>query len=61
MSDDGVAVAAIVEATGAWARVDAPPPYPLAQACQDHLIALAIEESSRTGAEIAVAREAWAD
>jgi hypothetical protein len=47
MSDDGVAVAAIVEAT--------------AQACQDHLIALAIEESSRTGAEIAVAREAWAD
>ena len=61
MSDDDIAVAAIVEATGAWARGDAPPPYPLAQACQDHLIALAIEESSRTGADVAVAREAWAD
>ena len=61
MSDDDIAVAAIVEATGAWARGDAPPPYSLAQACQDHLIALAIEESSRTGADVAVAREAWAD
>jgi predicted dehydrogenase len=61
MSDDDIAVAAIVEATGAWARGDAPPPYPLAQACQDHLIALAMEESCRTGADVAVAREAWAD
>jgi predicted dehydrogenase len=61
MSDDDVAVAAIVEATGAWARGDAPPPYPLAQACQDHLIALAIEESSRAGADVAVPSEAWAD
>ena len=55
MSDDDIAVAAIVEATGAWARGDAPPPYPLAQACQDHLIALAIEESTRTGADVTVA------
>ncbi len=60
MSDDDIAVAAIAEATGAWARGDAPPPYPLAQACQDHLIALAIEESSRTGADVAVTRDAWA-
>jgi len=61
MSDDDIAVAAIVEATGAWARGDAPGPYPLAQACQDHLIALAIEESGRTGADVAVGREPWAD
>jgi hypothetical protein len=60
MSDDDIAVAAIVEATGAWARGDAPPPYPLAQACQDHLVALAIEESSRTGADVVVARQTWA-
>jgi predicted dehydrogenase len=61
MSDDDIAVAAIVEATGAWARGDAPPPYPLAQACQDHLIALAIEESSRTSMDVAVPSEAWPD
>jgi predicted dehydrogenase len=61
MSDDDIAVAAIVEATGAWARGDAAEPYPLAQACQDHLIALAIEESGRTGADVAVGREPWAD
>ncbi len=60
MSDDDIAVAAIVEATGAWARGDAPPPYPLAQACQDHLIALAIEESTRTGTDVTVARQSWA-
>ena len=60
MSDDDIAVAAIVEATGAWARGDASPPYPLAQGCQDHLIALAIEESCRSGADVAVPSEAWA-
>jgi predicted dehydrogenase len=61
MSDDDIAVAAIAEATGAWARGDAAEPYPLAQACQDHLIALAIEESSRTGADVLVARQPWGD
>ncbi|HZD99343.1 MAG TPA: gfo/Idh/MocA family oxidoreductase, partial [Micromonosporaceae bacterium] len=60
MSDDDIAVAAIVEATGAWARGDAQPPYPLAQACQDHLIALAIEESTRMRADVTVPRQAWA-
>jgi predicted dehydrogenase len=60
MSDDDIAVAAIVEATGAWARGNAQPPYPLAQACQDHLIALAIEESTRMRADITVPRQAWA-
>jgi predicted dehydrogenase len=61
LSDDDIAVAAIVEASGAWARGDAAEPYPLAQACQDHVIALAIEESNRSGAEVVVARQPWAD
>ncbi|MET7371081.1 hypothetical protein [Micromonospora arida] len=45
---------------GAWAREEGPAPYSLAEACQDHLISLAIEESVRTGRPVAIAEEAWA-
>jgi hypothetical protein len=60
MSDDDIAVAAITEAAGRWAQGDGPAPYPLADACQDHLISLAIGESARTGAEIRTTVEPWA-
>ncbi len=60
MSDDDIAVAAIVAETGAWARDEAPAPYPLASACQDHLLALAIDASVRSGGPVVTAREAWA-
>lgn len=59
-SDDDLAVASILAEAGAWARGDGPPPYPLAQACQDHLLALAIEQSAREQRTVTVAREAWA-
>jgi hypothetical protein len=38
-----------------------PAPYPLADGCQDHLVALAIEESVSSGAPVTTAAEAWAD
>ncbi len=60
LSDDDIAVADIVERAGAWARDEGPAPYPLAEACQDHLIGLAIEESVRTGAAVTVAQPLWA-
>ena len=60
LSDDDIAVAALLEKTGAWARGDGPAPYPLAEACQDHLISLAIEESIATGRDVTTAIEAWA-
>ena len=60
LSEDDIAVAAILEATGAWARDEAPPPYPLAQGCQDHAISLAIGESARTGRDVRVSKEVWA-
>jgi predicted dehydrogenase len=60
MSDDDIAVAAIAEATGAWARGDGPAPYPLARGCQDHLLSLAIEESVRLGRPVRTSVEAWA-
>jgi hypothetical protein len=40
-----------------WIREQGPAPYPLAQACQDHLISLAIDESARTGAVVEVGTE----
>ncbi|MEU8013791.1 Gfo/Idh/MocA family protein [Micromonospora parva] len=60
MSDDDIAVADIVARAGAWAREEGPAPYSLAEACQDHLISLAIEESARTGQPVATDAEAWA-
>ncbi|WP_421742459.1 Gfo/Idh/MocA family protein [Cellulomonas sp.] len=61
LADDDIAVAALLDATGAWVRGDGPAPYPLADGCQDHLLGLAIEEAARTGETVRTAREAWAD
>jgi predicted dehydrogenase len=61
LADDDIAVAALLTSTGAWVRGDGPAPYPLADGCQDHLLGLAIEEASRTGAPVRTAREPWAD
>ncbi|MGW2626646.1 Gfo/Idh/MocA family protein [Micromonospora taraxaci] len=60
MSDDDIAVADILVRAGAWAREEGPAPYPLAEACQDHLISLAIGESMRTGRAVTTTAEAWA-
>lgn len=59
-SEDDLAVADLLAATGAWARDEAEGPYSLADACQDHLLGLAIEEAVRTGAEIRTRVEPWA-
>ncbi len=60
LSEDDLAVADHLVATDAWARGEAPGPYPLAQACQDHALGLAIQESARTRTEVRVAKEPWA-
>ncbi|HEY8721758.1 hypothetical protein [Pengzhenrongella sp.] len=59
LADDDIAVAALLAGTAAWVR-GGPPPYPLAQACQDHLLGLAIGEAVRTGATVRTSVEAWA-
>ena len=59
-SEDDLAVADLLAATGAWARGEAGVPYSLADACQDHLLGLAIEESARTGREVVTEIETWA-
>jgi hypothetical protein len=60
LAEDDISVTTITERMAAWCRDAGPEPYPLADACQDHLVALAMEESARTGGTVTTTREAWA-
>jgi predicted dehydrogenase len=60
LAEDDISVATALERMGAWCHGTGEQPYPLADACQDHLISLAIEESARTGRTVSTTREAWA-
>ena len=59
LMDEEIAIAVILTTTAAWAREDGPAPYPLARACQDHLVALAIDEAVRTGGPVRTEVEPW--
>jgi predicted dehydrogenase len=59
LMDEEIAIASVLTATGAWARDEGPAPYPLAQACQDHLVGLAIEESAKKGTAVETTIEPW--
>ena len=58
--DEEIAIASMMTGMAAWVRDEGPPPYPLAQACQDHLISLAIDEAVETGERVSTTVEAWA-
>jgi predicted dehydrogenase len=58
-NDDEVATAALLDAMATWVRGAGPPPYPLAEGAQDHLLALAIEEAADTGREVTTGTEPW--
>jgi predicted dehydrogenase len=60
-NDEEIAIATLLEATAAWVRGEGPPPYPLAEGAQDHLIALAIEEAADTGHAVTTTVQEWAD
>jgi predicted dehydrogenase len=60
LSEDDIAVASFLEETGRWARGEGPGPYSLADACQDHLLGLAIEESARSRTDVRTTKEVWA-
>jgi predicted dehydrogenase len=60
LSDEEIAVAALVERTLRWRRGEADPPYPLAEGCQDQLLSLAIGEAAATGLPVTTRREPWA-
>ncbi|WP_279389013.1 MULTISPECIES: Gfo/Idh/MocA family oxidoreductase [unclassified Rathayibacter] len=58
-SDDELAVADLVADAGEWVRGEGPPPYSLAEACQDHAVALAIRRAAAEGPLVSD-HEAWA-
>ena len=59
LGDDDIAGAALLAGTAAWVA-GGPPPYPLAEGCQDHLVGRAIVESARTGRTLRTGVEPWA-
>lgn len=59
LMDEEIAIASLLIATAAWSRGEGPAPYPLADGCEDHLIALAVEQSATTGTTIRTSVEPW--
>ncbi len=59
LSDDDIAVATLLDQMGAWTRGEARPPYPLAEACHDHAIGLAIVEAAASGVRVTVDEQPW--
>ena len=60
LSEDDLAVVALLAEMASWTRGEGPAPYPLAQGCQDHLISLAIEDSLVTGQPSTARSAPWA-
>ncbi len=60
LSDEEIAILTQLTAMATWCRGDGPPPYPLAEAAQDHTLALAIDESVAAGRPVDVPPGPWA-
>jgi predicted dehydrogenase len=60
LSDEEIAILSMLVATAAWSRKEGPAPYPLAQACQDHALALAVDESIATDRPVELLAQPWA-
>ena len=59
-NDEEIAISTMLLTMAAWARGDGEPPYPLADGCQDHMVALAVEQSALSGEPVTTSVEAWA-
>ena len=59
LSDEEIAISALLDRMAAWVRGDGPPPYPLADGAHDHLIALAVEEAADTDRTVTVTAPPW--
>ena len=58
--DEEIAIATLMVQMADWINGNAKAPYPLSEACQDHLISLAIDESISSGKTIATQKQDWA-
>ncbi|HEX6507940.1 MAG TPA: Gfo/Idh/MocA family oxidoreductase [Chloroflexota bacterium] len=59
LSDEDIATAMLLVRMARWSRGQGPAPYPLAEGCQDHAIALAIQASARDSRPVSVSKEDW--
>jgi len=59
LADEEIALTTLLTAMAVWCADEGPPPYPLAQGCQDHLISLAVVESATAGRVITTDEEPW--
>lgn len=59
LMDEEIAIARLLLDTAEWSRGAGPEPYPLADACQDHLVSLAIDEAAHSGRPVTTAEEPW--
>jgi hypothetical protein len=59
LSDEEIAILSMLVATAAWVRGEGPPPYPLAEACHDHALALAVDESVALGRTVELQPGPW--
>jgi predicted dehydrogenase len=60
LSDEEIAIARCLEATARWRAGDGPPPYPLADACQDALLGHLLHRAAERGTLERSGQEAWA-
>ncbi|MEV1295067.1 Gfo/Idh/MocA family oxidoreductase [Pseudonocardia sp. NPDC049635] len=60
LADEEIAILTLLDATASWRRGAGPAPYPLADACTDHLLALAVETAATKGVSVDVEPGPWA-
>ena len=58
-NDEDIAISSMLARMAAWCRDEGDAPYPLADACQDQLLSIAIEEAATSGAPVTTSVEAW--
>ena len=59
LADEEIAIASILCGTAAWSLDEGPAPYPLAEGCHDHALALAIDEAAASGRAVRVDGVPW--
>ena len=59
-NDEEIAIGTLLADMAAWVEGSGPEPYPLADGCHDHAIALAIERAAETGTAVRVDQQPWA-
>jgi predicted dehydrogenase len=60
LMDEEIAIATVLQSAARWAQDDGPGPYPLAQACEDHLLGLAIDDALAAGIAVDAPTGPWA-